>query len=57
MLMNKELIIIGATILMLLFTTSANNLNAQNATTNGSNTVSNVTALVKQTSTEVGHRT
>jgi phage-related protein len=52
--MNKELIVIGAMILMLVFTTSLNHSYAQNATTNASNTVSNATALVNQTLAEVG---
>ena len=42
--MNKELIMIGATILMLVLTTSTNNLSAQNATTKASNDVGNMTA-------------
>jgi hypothetical protein len=45
--MNKELIVIGAMISMLVFTTYANNSYAQNATTNASNTADNVNALVK----------
>ena len=52
--MNKELIVIGVMILMLVFTTSLIHSYAQNATTNASNTVSNATALVNQTLTEVG---
>ena len=42
--MNKELIMIGATMLILVLTTSTNNLSAQNATTNASNDVGNMTA-------------
>jgi hypothetical protein len=46
--MNKELIVIGAMILMLVFTTSANNLYAQNATTNAS---------ANQSASEIGQNT
>ena len=41
--MNKELIMIGATILLLVLTTATNNLGAQNATTNAPNDVGNMT--------------
>jgi hypothetical protein len=41
--MYKELIMIGATMLMLVLTTSTNNLSAQNATTNASSDVGNMT--------------
>ena len=42
--MNKELIMIGATMLMLVLTIATNNLSAQNATTNASNDIGNMTA-------------
>ena len=42
--MNKELIIIGAMVSMLVLTTSANNSSAQNMTTNASNAAGNMTA-------------
>jgi len=42
--MNKELIMIGAMMLMLVLTTATNNLSAQNVTTNASNDVGNMTA-------------
>jgi gas vesicle protein len=51
--MFKELIIIGASISMLVLTLT--NYLSANATINDSNTAGNMTALVKQTSTEVGH--
>jgi len=50
--MNKELIISGALILMLVLTTSANNLYAQNATTNALHT-GNMTASANQTASEL----
>ncbi len=50
--MNKELIVIGAMISMLMLT-YANNSYAQNATTNASNTLGNVSASVKETTSEV----
>jgi cell division septum initiation protein DivIVA len=53
-LMNKELIMIGATLLMLVLTTSTNNLSAQNATTNASNAAGNMTASANQTASELG---
>lgn len=53
--MNKELIIIGVVMSILVFTPSSNHSFAQNATTNATITVSNATALVKQTLAEVGH--
>ena len=52
--MNKELIISGALILMLVLTTSANNLSAQNVTTNTSNAAGNMTASANQTASELG---
>ena len=52
-LMFKELIMIGASILMLVLTLT--NYLSTHATINDSNTAGNMTALVKQTSTEVGH--
>jgi gas vesicle protein len=51
--MFKELIMIGASILMLVLTLT--NYLSAHATINDSNTAGNMTALVKQTSTEVGH--
>ena len=51
--MFKELIMIGASILMLVLTLT--NYLSTHATINDSNTAGNMTALVKQTSTEVGH--
>jgi hypothetical protein len=55
--MNKELIIVGALILMLVLTTSASNLSAQNVTTNASNTAGNLTASANQTASELGQNT
>jgi len=52
--MNRELIIIGAMILMLTLTTTTSNLSAQNATTNASNAVGNMTASANQTASELG---
>ena len=52
--MNKESIIIGAMISMLVLTTSANNLSAQNVTTNASNAAGNMTASANQTAAELG---
>ncbi len=54
--MNKQLIVIGAVISILAFTTTANNLYAQNATTNASHT-GNMTASVNQTASEIGQNT
>jgi hypothetical protein len=51
--MYKELIMIGATILMLVLPTSTNYLSAQNATTNASNAAANMTASANQTSSEL----
>jgi len=51
--MNKELVISGAMILMLVLTTSANNLSAQNVTTNTSNAAGNMTASANQTASEL----
>ncbi|MDW0207794.1 MAG: hypothetical protein QOA28_09565, partial [Nitrososphaeraceae archaeon] len=55
--MNKELIVIGAMISMLVFTTSANNSYAQNATANASNAAGNMTASAKQSASEMGQNT
>ena len=55
--MNKELIVIGAIISMLVFTTSANNSYAQNATANASNVAGNMTASAKQGASEIGQNT
>ena len=55
--MNKELIVIGAMISMLVFITSANNSYAQNATANASNAAGNMTASAKQSASEIGQNT
>jgi hypothetical protein len=55
--MNKELIIIGAMISMLVLTTSASNLSAQNATTNASHTMGNMTTSANETASEIGQNT
>ena len=55
--MNKELIVIGAMISVLVFTTSANNSYAQNATANASNPAGNMTVSAKQGASEIGQNT
>jgi len=55
--MNKELIVIGAMISMLVFTTSANNSYAQNATANASNAAGNMTVSAKLGASEIGQNT
>ena len=55
--MNKELIVIGAMISMLVFTTSAKNSYAQNATANASNAAGNMPASDKQSASEMGQNT
>lgn len=52
--MNKELIMIGATMLVLVLTTSINSLSAQNATIDVSNAAGNASAAVNDTASELG---
>jgi hypothetical protein len=52
--MYKELVMIGATILMLVLTTSTNYLNAQDAITNASNVSGNMTASANETASALG---
>lgn len=50
--MNRELIVIGAMLSMLVFTTSAHNLYAQNSTANASDATSNSTGSGLQNASE-----
>jgi hypothetical protein len=52
--MNKELIVLGITISILLFAITTSSVTAQNATTNATNAVGNASASVNQTASEVG---
>jgi peptidoglycan hydrolase CwlO-like protein len=51
--MNKELIIIGALIGILVITASENNVSAQNLTTNTSNAGGNISSSANQTASEL----
>ena len=52
--MTKQLIVLGAMVLMLTFTATTSNLNDQNATTNASNAAGNMTSAVNRTAAEAG---
>jgi hypothetical protein len=52
--MNKELSVLGITMSILLLVITTNSVTAQNATTNATNAVGNVSASVNQTASEVG---
>ena len=52
--MNKELLVLGVTMSVLLFAITTNNVTAQNTTTNATNAVGNASASVNQTASELG---
>ena len=52
--MNKELLVLGVTMSILLFAITTSSVTAQNATTNATNAVGNASASVNQTASEVG---
>ena len=52
--MNKELLVLGVTMSVLLFAITTSSVTAQNATTNATNAVGNASTSVNQTASEVG---
>ena len=52
--MNKELLVLGVTMSVLLFAITTSSVTAQNATTNVTNAVGNASASVNQTASELG---